>query len=487
MDEYRRNSGRTSGTVPEKIDITDTVQNFYQAVKKLWWIVLILTIVFMVKEYFTSSSSYVPQYTASATVSVSSNSGSSAEDLANLFPYMIENGVLDEVIAEDMGTNGIPGSINIVADDGTNFLTLSATATDPEVAYELLQSTMDNYPEVVRFVFGEVKFYVLDETGIPEEIGRQEVIRGSYKRGALKGFGIGCLIIIFYVLSRTTVKSKEQLKKQLNLMECGSIPHIREKKRRKETFNNSLNILNERVSQNYVEAIRKTRVKLLRKMEEKKYKSLLVTSSIAGEGKTTLAVNLAISMAQQGKRVILLDCDLRNPSVAGVMNKTVEKSAVLDVLNAKTSVKKVLENVEIQGGELKVLYGMKDDDANINLMRYERMEELIQYCQMKADIVIIDTAPSSFMADAAYLAKYVDAAVYVVRHDYTKLRQIREGIQTLSMSGVHLIGYIYNDAVTSNDRYGYNRGGYYGYHGYDSSYKVERDDKADSFGRVFKE
>ena len=85
----------------------------------------------------------------------------------------------------------------------------------------------------------------------------------------------------------------------------------------------------------------------------------------------------------------------------------------------------------------------------------------------------------------------MDAAVYVVRHDYTKMRQILEGIQTLSMSGIQMLGYVYNDDFSGkggygygyNDGYGrYNRGGhYYG------RYRTEKVDSRDEFGRVYKE
>ena len=82
-------------------------------------------------------------------------------------------------------------------------------------------------------------------------------------------------------------------------MDCGSIPYIQVKKRKKKTFNNSLCLLNERISQGYVEAIRKLRIKVMKDMEENQFKSIMITSSIPGEGKTTLAVNLAISIANQ--------------------------------------------------------------------------------------------------------------------------------------------------------------------------------------------
>ena len=322
MEDYREMSGKESREAPEKIDLTSLLVDFCQGVRKLWWLIVVLTVFFAVKNYFTTTTTYVSQYVASATVSVNSTTGSSAQDMAQIFPYILTSGVLEDVVAEDLGVATLPGTISAEADEGTNLLTISVTADDPQVAYNTLVSVLDNYPQVAEFVVGKTQLTVLDETGIPSDTKRSEVIRGSYKRGALKGALIGCVILVLYVLQRRTVKSKKELKKQLNLMDCGSVPYIRVKKRKKETFHNTLSLLNERISQGYVEAIRKIRIKVMRDMEENGFQSLLITSSIPGEGKTTLAANLAISIAKQGKKVILVDCDMRNPSVAGVMNVT---------------------------------------------------------------------------------------------------------------------------------------------------------------------
>ena len=499
MDEYGKSSEKKSEEMPEKIDITGIVQNVFQAIKKLWWILIILIVLFAVKEYFSVSFLYTPKYTASATVSVSSGTGSSAEDIANLFPYMMENGVLDEVISEDLGIESVTENISVTADKGTSFLTISVSSEDPQMAYDLLMSVIENYPDVAEFVFGDVNFIILDETGVPSDDGKEERIRGSYKKGALKGAIAGMIVVLIYALSRTTVKSKQQLKERLNLMECGCIPHIREKKRRKRKFNSSLNLLNERVPQSYVEAIRKIRIKLVREMEEQGAKSLIVTSTVPGEGKTSIAVNLAIAIAQQGKNVILIDCDLRNPSVAGVIGIDTEFHGLAEVLDKKVKIEEALVPVNLTAGSLKVLFSREEKENNAKILKSRRMGQLIQYCKNKADIVILDTAPSGLLADAPILAKYVDSAVYVIRHDYTKMRHIREGVQALAMSGIKILGYIYNDDSSGKEGYGYGYnygykryGGYmrYGRGGhYDTADRrlSERNGMTDKYGRVYKD
>ena len=94
MEDYREMSGKESREAPEKIDLTSLLVDFCQGVRKLWWLIVVLTVFFAVKNYFTTTTTYVSQYVASATVSVNSTTGSSAQDMAQIFPYILTSGVL---------------------------------------------------------------------------------------------------------------------------------------------------------------------------------------------------------------------------------------------------------------------------------------------------------------------------------------------------------------------------------------------------------
>ena len=513
MGDYRDKSGREHVDAPEKIDLTNLMLDVYHGVKKLWWLIIGLIVFCAVQSYFSVSTSYQSNYVASATVSVTSVGGmdyvnaQSAQQMAEVFPYILTSGVLKDVVAEDMGLDSMPGNITVEADEGTNLLTISVSGNDPQMAYETLKSVIENYPKVAEFVFGETKLTILDETGIPTDTKRAEVIRGSYKRGALKGAIIGCVILLIYVLSRRTVKSKKELKKNINLPDLGSIPYIRTKKRKKETFHNSVSLLNERIPMSYLEAVRKLRIRIMKEMETKEYRTLLVTSSIPGEGKTTLSANLAIAIAQQGKKVLLIDCDLRNPSVAGVMNEQEEHPGLGAVLKKEVPLLKALKNVELpkertnEKGKLHVMFGGPADGDGAMMIGSRRMQALIRALNSKYDIIILDTAPSELLADAPLLAKYVDAALYVIRNDYTKLREIREGVESLALSGVHMMGFVFNGDNSASKHgygygYGYKRYGSYGGYGYGKHYGkygsyghygTAEKGSTDNSGRVIKE
>lgn len=133
MGDYRDKSGSERVDAPEKIDLTNVMLDVYHGVKRLWWLFIGLIIICAVQSYFSVSTSYQSKYVASATVSVTSAGGmdyvnaQSAQQMAEVFPYILTSGVLKDVVAEDMGLDSMPGSIDVKADDGTNLLTISVS------------------------------------------------------------------------------------------------------------------------------------------------------------------------------------------------------------------------------------------------------------------------------------------------------------------------------------------------------------------------
>ena len=497
MSEVRENSGGRPEEL-DKIDLSDLMVDVCHGIKKFWWLVIGLAVALAAQSYFSVSTSYHPQYVASATMSVRATGSSasyinaqSAKQMAEVFPYILTSGVLSDVVAEDMGLDYVPGTITATADEGTNWLTLSVSAGDAQLAYDILQSVIENYPKVAQFVIGDTELTILDETGVPEDTGREIVIRGSVKRGAAKGAALGLLIMALYIVTRRTVKSRKELKKGVNLEDFGSLPFVPEKKRRKKKFLSSINLMNARVPQWYLEAIRKIRIRVMNEMQQKEAHSLLVTSSVPGEGKTTMAVNLAIAVAKQGTKVILVDCDPRNPSVAAYMNEKGKHPGLGAVLRGKASLDQALTTVEGLDGRLEILYGGAPDNRDARLLGTRGMKKLIDMLKEQAEVVILDTAPSELLADAPTLGKFVDCALYVIKYDYAKLRQIRDGIRALDMSGVNILGYVFNGDRSSGGgaygySYGYKRyGGYGGYGGYGHYQSGRR--KKDTSGRVQKD
>ena len=499
------NETENNGTAEiEKIDILNLVAALWNGFRRLWPLLAVIVIACTLRSWLSTSISYTPQYVASATVSVTTPGGSygnieSAQEMAAVFPYVLTSGVLEDVVMNDMGLDYLPGTIDVQAEDGMNMLTISVSSDDPQMAYDMLTSVINKYPEVAEYIFGETKLRILDETGIPSDTRKEVVIRGSYKRGALQGIILSGLILCLYAFLKRTVHSKEQINKKINLHDLGSLPYVKMKKR-KNAKNNSLTLLNSRLDPGYEEAVRRLRIRVMTEAEKEDGGGvIMVTSSVPGEGKTTVAVNLALAIAKQGKSVILADCDPRNPSVASVMNDTEKHPGISAVLRGDVTLKQAMTHADIPDTRLRILYGGEPDEDGASLLGSGKMQKIVEAMREAADYVILDSAPSELLADASLLAKFVDSVLYVVRCDYTKMAKIKTGIETFMMRDVKIMGYVFNaDTAQQSGRYGYGYGyGYgrysrYGGYGHYSGYsrysrKLRGAGKAaDKDGRILK-
>lgn len=146
-------------------------------------------------------------------------------------------------------------------------------------------------------------------------------------------------------------------------------------------------------------------------------KKVLITSSISGEGKSFIAVNLAVSLSMTGKKVVLVDMDLNNPTIGKILNVN-EEVGVTEYLLGNSEAHDIIDRVN----EFDQLYYISAGNIPENpteLLANGRVEDLLEYLNESFDAVIIDTSPIVLVTDAYILSKLCDATLYVVRHNYT--------------------------------------------------------------------
>lgn len=292
--------------------------------------------------------------------------------------------------------------------------------------------------------------------------------------------------------------------KLTSIKHLGSLPRVKIKKRsKKKEF--IISLQNEKLPRWYQECVYKIRTRVEKIMENKE-KTILVTSAIQGEGKSTVAYNLALSLAEVGKKVILVDCDLHNPAIRKRMdlfetdkrknlNKTnnMESTSILNeaavalqdtieaigcpleqkanilqdaglshVLKVEISLEDAL--IRYEGLNLSILADLEPINNATEILGTSRMRGLIEELENQADYVILDSPPAAILSDASDLAKLVEGIIYVVKQDYAMLDQILKNFEYLSeSSNAEIIGFVLNDTTTSFNGYGYGKGYGYGY------------------------
>lgn len=454
------------------INLSVFALDIWKGIKKFGWLALVLAVISSGVACLRTYQSYSPYYMASATFTVSLSSSSAADSIyednlqaaqmSKTFPYIVTSGVLKSVVAEDLGVTYISESITAENVENTNLFTIKVTSGNAQKAYDVLQSVIVNYPKVAETVVGRTQLTMLDETGVPKEPVNTLNYRNSAKRGLIPGASIGALIILLYALTRRTIHGIEDLVKLTNMKHLGSIPEVVFKKRGRK-FNKVISVINKKVSPWYKENLYKIRTRVEKIADANHIKSILITSAIQGEGKSTFAYNLSLSLAENGKKVIVVDADLHHPTLKSLTSVQEDSPGLDEVLNGEVELKEALKYYEDL--KLYVLAGQKCDSNASEVIGTPKMSEIILELEEEADYVIIDTAPSYILSDSYELAKFTDGVIFVVKPDYAKGKHIVESLEHITeSSNTKIMGFVINGVKPGAEGYGYGNG--YGYGGY---------------------
>lgn len=204
------------------------------------------------------------------------------------------------------------------------------------------------------------------------------------------------------------------------------------------------------------EQVKTIRTNLNYAMVGKPLKTLMITSAIQGEGKSTVGSNLAVEYAKKGLQVLLVDADLRRPTIHQTFAISNQRGVSSWLSGQLTDVNEAIYPV------LDHLFVMPSGPKPPNpaeLLASDRMTEFLTVATRKLDLVIVDAPPILPVTDARILAGQVDGTVLVVRQNFVEKVAVRQAVSALKNARAQLLGTILNDVDIKTHGYGY---GYYG-------------------------
>jgi capsular exopolysaccharide synthesis family protein len=200
-----------------------------------------------------------------------------------------------------------------------------------------------------------------------------------------------------------------------------------------------------------------------------KNKSILLSSTYSGEGKTTIALNTALAFSKIGK-VILIETDIRRPSVLNITGKAdsdeiSKKQGFSDILQGNINFSDII--TKLPGSDIDLMTsGTRRSDLT-DLTSPEKLKEFFDLLKQTYDYVILDTPPIQPVTDTLFISQATDHNILIARSDVTKMAGIKSALKKLKNVNVKVDGLIINDLDTSKASYY----GYYQYGGYNSKYK----------------
>lgn len=457
------------------IDIPSIVRDL---VKNFWVIVLAAVSAFLAVTGVYNLA-YKPQYTSTSTLAVNvkgNNGGAYASlyltnEMAEIFGEVFQSSALRKKIADSMGVDSFEGEISVSLIEETNLMTLTVVSDTPKNAYSVIVAALENYDTVSDYLFTNANLSVLKEPTVPFAPSNPRDSSRPAKLAALAMAALSAGAIVVFSFLRPTVKNARKAKEHLDGKIVGIIPHVKKyrtkediknKTKRKQINKKSVLISSLMVSMNFVEAVKKMSVVIERHMSYRNQKVLVITSVEENEGKSSVAANVALSLAEKGNKVLLIDADLKKPAMNMIFDKKVEKGHSLsDCIGGKQALSQVIVN---EKEDLDCIYQQSGVHDSGKYLSSPSLEKLVKYCKEKYDYVIMDTPPVGVSADAEILLGIGDTCIIVAREDWAEIGMINDVADVIRNSECDFAGFVLNAfrSVQVHSHSYYNGYGYYG-------------------------
>jgi capsular exopolysaccharide synthesis family protein len=250
----------------------------------------------------------------------------------------------------------------------------------------------------------------------------------------------------------------------------GVIPHINEtvssdnnygrrgRRERAAPVGNRDLIVHTHPKSSVAECCRTIRTNITFMSAERRRKTLVVTSASPREGKTTVSISLAISLAQSGKRILIVDTDLRKPRIHRAFNKPLTRG-VTSILVGEHTASEAIYETEIPGLSMLACGPIPPNPSE--LLHTKQFHQLLAELAEDYDHLILDSPPMAVVTDAAILAPQVDGTILIIHAQRTTRDALRSALRQLRDVSGHLVGGILNNVDLSSNRYGYSTSYYY--------------------------
>ena len=472
MNQTTKNNQKTENI--KDVFVTVYLNDIIKALQRFWWVCVAAAVLFGGYSALNQKLNYVPKYQSEVTLTVNTQNASgaiagvsvysfyydstTASLLSSTFPYILNCNLLQEAVCEDLGVPALPAKVSASAVPGTNMFTLTAEGRDPQTTYDVLISALENYPSVAKYVVGHITFEILKQPVVATSPSNSVNYFSEAAKGAIIGVFFGLLFIFIYIIQRRTIKTKSDIKNHLNLDSLSVIPQVTFKKRAMPG-DKSLLFTNPDIGSGFPESFRVLRNIFVSSLNENE-KIIMVTSSVPGEGKTTTATNLAIALADHGKNILLVDGDIRHPSIApllGVDLENIEYETVTDLYKI----------AYLEKYKLHLLIPTPAEEEQSGYFSSGNIKQMFNSFRDSYDYILVDTPPCGLISDALFIAQYADAAIFVTYQDAVRISRVKNTLDGLMSTDIHILGCVLNGTVQGYSGYGYYGYGYgYGKYGY---------------------
>ncbi len=477
-----------SGGVFE-IDLKRIAENLLHRI----WLIVLMSVLGAIVAFVFTYYFITPQYQSSAmfyvnnnislgdTIGITAGDISASRGLVESHIVILKARTTLNRIIDRAGVSRTPSElqkmISAAPVNSTEIFEVVVTGPDPYEAEQIASAIADVLPKRIETIVEGSSAKVVDTAIVPAGPSSP-----SYTKNVIVGFLLFMMgtigVIVLRLLFDTTIRTEESVAQLTSYPVLASIPNMLTPVKGKHYAYDSHKtkdgsstkkkeaLLGEEVSFVASEAYKLLRTKLQFSFtDDGGCRILGLSSAMAGEGKSLTSVNLAYSLAQLNKRVILIDCDMRRPTLAEKM-KLRKTPGLSNWLTGQENISDLLQRCSLKDdkGVFDVITAGQTPPNPIELLSSEKMTKTLNLLRKSYDYILLDLPPVGEVSDALAVANQVDGMLLVVRQDYCNRNALLATVNQFEFIESKILGVVYNCASESGNGYGYKR--YYKKYGY---------------------
>ncbi len=479
-----------SGGVFE-IDLTRIAERLLHRI----WLIVLMSVLGAIVAFVFTYYFVTPQYQSSAMFYVNNTSislgdvasGISAGDIS-ASRGLVESHIvilkarttLNDII-DCAGVNRTPSDlrkmISAAPVNSTEIFEVVVTGPDPYEAEQIASAIVEVLPKRIEDIVEGSSAEVVDTAIVPSVPSSP-----SFTKNVVLGFALAMLgtvaVIVLRLLFDTTIRTEDSVSQLTAYPVLASVPNMlspgkgkyysydSNKSKEASSTKKKEALLGENVSFVASEAYKLLRTKLQFSFtDDGGCRVIGVSSAMAGEGKSLTSVNLAYSLAQLNKRVILIDCDMRRPTLADKM-KLRKTPGLSNWLTGQENISELLQRCTLkeEKGTFDVISAGQTPPNPVELLSSDKMAKTLSLLRKSYDYILLDLPPVGEVSDALAVANQVDGILLVVRQDYCNRNALLATVNQFEFIESKILGVVYNCASESRNGYGYKS--YYKKYGY---------------------
>ena len=447
------------------------------------WLIGLVGVICAVLSFLGSFFLITPRYESSAmfyvnnsTLSFSSDVGSisagdlsAAQDLVNSYIVILESreALLD--VIDYSGVNRTYGELRdmITAEsvNGTEIFEVVVTSENPQEAADIANAIKELLPNRIKTIIDGTSAKVVDSP-IVAESPSYPIYPLNALIGLLVGIVICAIIVVLRELFDVTVRSEEDVQQVCTHPVLAAVPDMTvptrggyyasnsKKQAQPQTTDSERKFVAGDISFAAAEAYKLLRTKLQFSFADGQSCHIIgVSSAMAGEGKSLSSCNLAYTLTQLNKRVLLVDCDMRRPSLNYKLSIR-KVPGLSNCLTHQVQLEEVIQNYSSGDCNFHVIAAGRNPPNPIELLSCDGMKEALQRFRSHYDYIILDLPPVGEVSDALVAASLVDGVLLVVRQNYCNSNILHAAVKQFEFVGGKVLGVVLNCAEEGGGRYG---------------------------------